>query len=108
MHKIIIKVGTSSLTQGTEKLSRRYMLELVQQIVDLHHRGLQLILVTSGAIATGRELLCSDKIQSPSKQTFASIGQLRLMQVWSELVSLFDLQVGQVLLRSVMLYTLLK
>lgn len=95
MRKIIIKVGTSTLTQGSQILSRRYMLGLVQQIAQLQSQGLQLILVSSGAVATGRGLLNSTL---PSKQTFASVGQVRLMQVWSELFSLFDLQVGQILL----------
>jgi glutamate 5-kinase len=100
LHKIVIKVGTSTLTQGTQKLSRRYMLGLVQQIAHLQGQGLELILVSSGAVATGRDLLSSDKMDQslPSKQTFASIGQVKLMQVWSELFSLFDFQVGQVLL----------
>jgi glutamate 5-kinase len=100
MRKIVIKVGTSTLTQGTQKLSRRSMLGLVQQIAHLQNRGLELILVSSGAVATGRDLLNSDKMDPhlPSKQTFASIGQVKLMQVWTELFSLFDLQVGQVLL----------
>lgn len=100
MQKIVIKVGSSTLTQGTQKLSRRYMLGLVQQIAHLKGQGLQLVLVSSGAVSTGRELLHSFKTGQalPNKQTFASIGQVKLMQVWSELFSLFDLQVGQILL----------
>lgn len=96
MNKIVIKVGTSSLTRGTQKLSQRSMLGLVQQIAHLHSMGIQLILVSSGAVATGKDLLNSPEMAT--KQTFASIGQVRLIQVWSELFSLFDLQVGQVLL----------
>lgn len=95
MNKIVVKVGTSTVTQGTQKLSRRSMLGLAQQLAHLQNRGLQVLLVSSGAIATGRELLNSSL---PSKQVFASIGQVKLMQVWSELFSLFDVQVGQVLL----------
>src|SRR3990172_1366233 len=100
MQKIVIKVGTSTLTQGSKKLSRRFMLGLVQQIADLKSRGLEIILVSSGAVATGKDLLNSDKAEQsqPSKQTLASIGQVKLMQVWSELFAIFDLQVGQVLL----------
>src|SRR5581483_5808107 len=99
MRRIVIKVGTSTLTQGTQKLSRRCMLGLAQQIAHLHGQGLELLLVSSGAVATGRGILSFDKVDPfPSKQTFASIGQVKLMQVWSELFSLFDLQVGQVLL----------
>lgn len=99
MHKIVIKVGSSTLTQGMQTLSRRYMLSLAQQIAHLKGQGLQLVLVSSGAIVTGRELLNSTVTQSiPSKQAFASIGQVKLMQTWLELFSLLDLQVGQVLL----------
>ncbi|HSX10683.1 MAG TPA: glutamate 5-kinase [Chlamydiales bacterium] len=87
--KVVIKVGTSSLA------IRRIHLGLVQQIVQLQSQGVQILLVSSGAVARGRELLHS---VTSSKQTFASIGQVKLMQVWAELFSLFDLQVGQVLL----------
>ncbi len=100
MKKIVIKVGTSTLTQGSQKLSRRYMLSLVQQIAHLQSQGLGLVLVSSGAIATGKEIFGCERREEPqpSKQTFASIGQVKLMQVWSELFSLFDIPVGQVLL----------
>lgn len=100
MHKIVIKVGSSTLTQGMQTLSRRYMLSLVQQIAHLKGQGLQLVLVSSGAVVTGREFLSSAKVSQsiPSKQAFASVGQVKLMQTWLELFSLLDLQVGQVLL----------
>ncbi len=96
MRKIVIKVGTSTLTQGSQKLSKRYMLSLVQQIAHLRSKGLELLLVSSGAVATGRGSLSLNQLTA-SKQTCASIGQVKLMQVWSELFSLFDIQVGQVL-----------
>jgi glutamate 5-kinase len=98
MQKIVIKVGSSTLMQGTDRLSRRFMLGLAQQITDLKSRGLELLLVSSGAQATGRELLSSIDRSSFSKQAFTSVGQIKLMQTWSELFSLLDLQVGQVLL----------
>ena len=91
---MIIKLGTSSLTQGTGSLCRRFMLGLIQQIVALQTKGIQCILVSSGAVATGRSLLC----QSHPKPVLASVGQVKLMQIWSELFSLFNLQVGQILL----------
>jgi glutamate 5-kinase len=94
MQSIVVKVGTSTLTQGGQKLSRRYMLGLAEQLARLKNQGKQVVLVSSGAVAAGRELL-----QDPSsKQMLASIGQVKLMQTWSELFSLFDLHVGQVLL----------
>jgi glutamate 5-kinase len=97
MKKIVIKVGTSTLTQGTKSLSKRYMLGLVQQMTRLQNQGIEFILISSGAVATGREILSAFSI-APCKSLFASVGQVRLMQVWSELFSLFDLQVGQILL----------
>lgn len=100
IRKMVVKVGTSTLTQGGKKLSRRYMLGLVQQLSYLQAQGIQIVLVSSGAIAAGRELLNFPKIDRslPSKQMFSSIGQVKLMQTWSELFSLFELHVGQVLL----------
>jgi glutamate 5-kinase len=92
--KIIIKLGTSSLTQGTKHLCRRFMLGLVQQIAVLQAKGIACILVSSGAVAAGRSLLC----HSHPKPVLASVGQVKLMQVWAELFGLFNLQVGQILL----------
>ncbi len=100
MHKIVVKVGTSTLTQGTQRLSRRSMLGLVQQLAHLQNQDLQIVIVSSGAVATGQDSLNSYPMdRSPlSKQTLASIGQIKLIHAWSELFALFDLQVGQLLL----------
>jgi glutamate 5-kinase len=100
MHKVVIKLGTSTLTQGTKQLSRRYMLEMARQIVHLREQGKQVVLVTSGAVAAGRELLGHPTVERywPSKQMFASIGQGRLMQIWADLFGLFGVHVGQLLL----------
>ena len=76
------------------------MLELTQQLAGLHERGIQVILVSSGAIAAGRALL-SDRVDEPtlpSKQMFAAIGQVQIMHIWTKLFSLFDIDVGQLLL----------
>jgi glutamate 5-kinase len=100
MQKIVIKIGSSALTQGTTRLSLRYMLSLAQQITELREQGNQIILISSGAIAAGKELLHSAKESStiPTKQMLASVGQAKLMQSWSELFALFDINVGQLLL----------
>lgn len=100
LQKIVVKVGTSTLTRGSKKISRRYMLDLVGQLAFLHAQGKQIALVSSGAIAAGRELLQFPKVDRslPSKQMFASVGQPKLMQLWSDLFALYDLNVGQVLL----------
>ncbi|WP_068470426.1 glutamate 5-kinase [Candidatus Protochlamydia phocaeensis] len=100
MHKIVVKLGTSTLTQGTKQLSRRAMLEIARQVAHLQEKGKQVVLVTSGAVAAGRECLGHPTVERfwPSKQMFAAVGQSRLMQIWADLFSIFHIQVGQLLL----------
>ena len=98
MHKIVIKIGTSTLTQGTKQLSRRFILKLVEQIAHLHAQGLKIILVSSGAMGAGRDVLHSDNTHPFIPQILASVGQIKLMQTWTDLFALFELQVGQMLL----------
>ena len=76
------------------------MLDIVRQIAQLYDNGMQIILVTSGAGAAGREILNQPKqIKSmPFKQMLAAVGQVHLMQLWSQLFSLYNIPVGQVLL----------
>ncbi len=98
--KIVVKVGTSTLTAGTPRLSRRRMLSLAQQIVEVREAGGEVILVSSGAIAAGRERLghISMARNLPAKQMLAAVGQPRLMMAWEEVFGLFDAQTAQVLL----------
>ena len=100
LHRIVVKVGTSTLTNGTKNLSRRAMLDIARQIAELHENGKQVILVTSGAVAAGREILRNPKEEHamPFKQMLAAVGQVRLMQIWSELIGVYDIPVGQVLM----------
>ncbi|MFN8420394.1 MAG: glutamate 5-kinase [Anaerolineae bacterium] len=97
---IIIKLGTSTLTDGSKKLSRRRMLEIVRQAAQLHDQGNRVIVVSSGAMAAGREALNYPKLDPavPGKQMLSAVGQGRLIQIYTELFSLFEINVGQVLL----------
>ncbi|MCC5832722.1 MAG: glutamate 5-kinase [Chlamydiales bacterium] len=98
--KIVIKLGSSSLTNGTSRLSRSRMIELVRQVSFLHEQGHEIVLVSSGAIAAAREHFPAKSVGDciPSKQMLASIGQVCLIQTWSELFSIYDLFIGQLLL----------
>ncbi len=97
---IIVKVGTSTLTGGTPRLSRPHMLDLIRQIVTLHGSGDRVVLVSSGAIAAGRERLDHPNLPNhlPAKQMLSAVGQGHLMQVYSQLFELYDVHIGQVLL----------
>ena len=98
--RIVIKLGTSVLTNGTPRLNRQRMLEIVRQVAQLQQQGHEVVIVSSGAQAAGRERLNFPMLERslPTKQMLASIGQGRLMQIYSELFDIFELVVGQVLL----------
>ena len=102
MHKkrMVVKVGTSTLTQGTYHLAYPRIVELARQIHDIHQQGWQVVLVSSGAIAAGREALQFPQIEKhlPVKQMLAAVGQPRLMAVYKQIFSLYGVSVGQLLL----------
>ena len=101
MHqRIVVKLGTSTLTGGTPHLNRQRMLEIVQQIALLHQQGHELILVSSGAQAAGQERLNFPDLgrSVPAKQMLSAVGQGRLMHIYSEFFDIFEIIVAQVLL----------
>ncbi|MCU0497593.1 MAG: glutamate 5-kinase [Anaerolineae bacterium] len=100
MARIVVKVGTSTLTGGTPHLHRQRMLEIVQQIAKLHQHGHEMLLVSSGAQAAGRERLNFPDFgrSVPGKQMLSAVGQGRLMHLYSEMFEIFEIVVGQVLL----------
>ncbi len=99
-HRIVAKLGTSLLTGGSDCLNQDIMSKLVTQVAQLHQQGLELIVVSSGAIASGRyKLGLTTKVKGiPLRQVFFSVGQSRLMYVWEQLFSQHDITVAQALL----------
>ena len=95
-----MKVGTSTLTAGGRSLSKKRMLALAGQIVALLDAGMKVALVSSGAIAAGREVLGFSRAEKTvaAKQMLSAVGQVRLMQLWAELFALYERPVAQVLL----------
>lgn len=98
--RMVVKIGSSTLTAGTDRLNRPQMLELVRQMAHLHGQGMDVVIVSSGAMASGREALGFPRGRKdiPFKQVLAAVGQARLMQVWDQLFSLYNLIVAQTLL----------
>lgn len=98
--RLVIKLGTSTLTAGTARLSPARMVDLVRQVARLHSEGCEIVLVTSGAIAAGRERLSYPQLPKdiPIKQMLAAVGQPRLMALYEQLFDLYGKSVGQVLL----------
>lgn len=100
MTRVVVKVGTSTLTGGTPHLNRPHMLEIVQQIARLHQEGHEICLVSSGAKAAGSERLGFPDLgrSVPAKQMLSAVGQSRLMHEYSKMFDIFDIVVAQVLL----------
>ncbi|MFC1954710.1 glutamate 5-kinase [Chloroflexota bacterium] len=99
-HRIVVKLGTSLLTGGTDSLNEEVMAKLVDQVADLHWQGLEVLLVSSGAIAAGRYKLGIEKERKdmPFRQVLAAVGQGGLMNVYEQLFSRHNIIVAQALL----------
>lgn len=97
---IVVKFGTSTLTQGSPKLNRPHMIDIVRQLAELHQAGFRIVIVTSGAIAAGRDYLNHPQLPPTiaSKQLLAAVGQSQLIQTWEQLFAIYDIHIGQILL----------
>lgn len=98
--RVVVKVGSSTLTYANGAFNLRCMEGLVRQLTDLHNRGIEVVLVTSGAIAAGvGKLGLKEKPKSmPGKQAVAAIGQVALMHMYDTLFSEYGKVVAQVLI----------
>ncbi len=98
--RIVIKVGTSTLTHPTGKLNLRRFHNLVRVLADLSNAGRELILVSSGAVGlgVGKLGLSSRPTSTPKKQACAAVGQCELMYLYDRQFSNYSVNVAQILL----------
>jgi glutamate 5-kinase len=98
--RIVFKVGTSTLTHSTGLLNLRSIEQLVKVLSDVKNSGIEVVLVTSGAVGVGvGKLGLKEKPTSvPQKQACASIGQCELMYVYDKQFSTYNHTVSQILL----------
>jgi glutamate 5-kinase len=97
---IVVKVGTSTLTNGGEQLDRQFLPVLADQLCDLMDEGRRVVLVTSGAVRAGSEQLgwTARPRSIALKQAAAAVGQGRLMGLYASAFERRGRLVGQVLL----------
>ncbi len=98
--RIVVKLGTSTLTDGTPRLAPPLLIEIARQVALLQSNGHRLVLVSSGAIAIGRERLGFPQLPKdiPAKQMLAAVGQPRLMAVYEQIFGHYNLLAAQILL----------
>jgi len=97
---LVCKLGTSTLCAGGDRLSKPRMLDIARQVVAVRQAGHRVVLVSSGAVAAGRDAMGRRDYgrDLPIKQMLAAVGQAGLMRQWADLFALYDIPVGQVLL----------
>ncbi len=96
--RLLIKIGSSTLTQGHKKISRGKIEDIAEQLQKLQ-KEYDIILVSSGAVAAARQFV--DLAGRPSievKQALAAIGQMHLMRIYQEIFRDYDLNCAQCLL----------
>lgn len=98
--RIVLKVGTSTLTYGNGNLNLMRIEAIVRALSDLHNRDMEVILVTSGAVGTGANRMGLKKIPKtlPEKQALAAIGQGALLHIYEKIFAEYNKTVAQVLL----------
>lgn len=98
--RIVIKVGSSTLTHASGRLNLRYIDRLVRVISDIKSMGHQVVLVTSGAQIAGmsRLRLKEKPTELQRKQALAAVGQCELMSIYDKFFSDYGYNVGQILL----------
>ena len=98
--RIVVKVGTSTLTHNSGKINLYNFEHLVRTLSDLQGRGNEIILVSSGAIAVGVAAMGLNERPSNLrlKQATAAIGQCRIMHIYNKIFSEYNRKVAQILL----------
>ena len=98
--RVVIKVGTSTLTYDTGKINIRRIELLSQVISDLNHSGCEVVLVSSGAVGVGVSKLGFTKRPDTvrGKQAASAVGQSELMSMYGKFFAEFGCQVAQILI----------
>ncbi|MCD8219435.1 MAG: glutamate 5-kinase [Ruminococcus sp.] len=98
--RIVLKLGTSTLTHKTGKLNIRRMTNLVRILADLHNAGREMLIVSSGAVGmgVGKLNLTECPKDTPSKQAAAAVGQCELMHIYDDMFAKYNVTVAQILL----------
>lgn len=98
--RVVVKIGSALLTANGRGLDLNAIQHWAEQIAALHQQGLEIILVSSGAVAEGMVRMQVEKRPDnlPSLQALAAIGQMGLIQTWSSVLDQYHIRAAQILL----------
>ena len=99
--RVVVKVGSALLVDGDKgRLNRAWLESFTEDIAACRKRGLEIIVVSSGAIALGRRhlALSPGKLKLEESQAAAAVGQIRLAHAYKELLDAHEITVAQILL----------
>lgn len=96
---VVIKVGTNVMTNKDNRIVRPVLKGLVEQIAELYERDIMTILVSSGSVIAGKEVLGKAKIKDKTqrRQVYSAIGQPRMMRHYYNIFSDYGMKCAQVL-----------
>ena len=97
--KIVVKVGSNVITGKNGELDLEILQSLTAQIAQLQKKGIQIILVSSGAVSAGRSVIkpCGTLTPVAARQILASTGQIKLISTYNELFARHNLITAQIL-----------
>ena len=98
--RIVVKIGSNVLSGGDIRINRAHLIEIVRQIAQLYQQGVEIAVVTSGAVLAGRERMGYPTMRAsiPFRQMLAAVGQGRLMHLYEQFFDIYGLHVAQILL----------
>lgn len=97
--RIVVKVGTNVMTNKDNRIVGPILKRLVDQIAELYERGIEVVLVSSGSVIAGKEVLDNNNIEDPTirRQVFSAVGQPRMMRHYYSIFHDYGMRCAQVL-----------
>lgn len=98
--RVVVKLGTSTITGRTNSIDYPGLIDLLRQVTALWREGISVTLVSSGAIAVGRDALNFPHLSKhiPQKQMLFAVGQPRLMAVYNKILRMYGMDAAEILL----------
>jgi len=97
--RIAIKIGSNVLTKSDGTLDTESMSNLTDQIAKLYHQGIEIVVISSGAVASGRSILGLNKKMDivDQRQLYSTVGQAKLISLYWDFFAKHHITIGQVL-----------